>query len=247
MNSPTQTPPPEAVRVWRGFRAENMAPTDFFSRLGSVFVPATVEMQVEAGLFAYLPTVPADLPGKPASVPDETAILFWETQDTYQEGFERLAVRTYTLTHAAVYTPESRADFPARFTGELEFDQPYYLVDAAADWMRDGALHVVGGRNTGVAAEDFRSEVIQALEEVQKDETLAGAIVCVSADYLVYWQLGGGQDLSKLTSCCDWSEAFQPQPTSLPAGLWDIWPGLTVTSGDSFNMQFTRRSEHGRE
>jgi len=247
MSSTNQIPPPDAVRVWRGFRAESMTPADFFSRLGSVFIPATVEMQVEAGLFAYLPTVPAALPGKPPGVPDETAILFWESQDTYQEGFERLAVRTYTLTHAAVYTQESRADFPLRFTGQLEFDQPYYLVDAAADWMRGGVLHVVGGRDPGLAPEDFRSEVTQALEGVQKDETLQGAIICISADYLVYWQLGGSEDLSTLKSCCGWSAAFQPQRTSLPAGLWDIWSGMTVASGDSFNMQFTRRSEQGRE
>ena len=112
-----------------------------------------------------------------------------------------------------------------RFTGQLEFDQPYFIVDAAADWMCGGVLHVVGGRDEGLAPDDFRAEVGQAVEEVQKAEALQGAIICISADYLVYWQLDGSEDLSKLRSCCGWSETFEPQPTSLPAGLWDIWPG----------------------
>jgi hypothetical protein len=247
MSYPDRLPPPNAVRVWRGFRLESMAPADFFARLGSVFIPATVEMQVEAGLEAYLPTVPAELPGKPAEAPDETAILFWESQETYQQGFERLAVRTYTLTHASVYQlPQSRADFPLRFAGQLEFDQPYYLVEEPCDWMHGDVIHLVGGRAESLSDDDFRSAISEALAAVQKEAALEGAIVCAGADYLVYWQLGGNQDLSEITRCCGWSELFHPQETSLPAGLWNIWPGMTVSSGDSFNMQFTRRWEHGR-
>ena len=81
MSDPVQIPA-DAVRVWRGFRATTMALPDFFTRLGTVFVPATVEMQIQVGLDAYFPTVPAGLSGKPDTVPDETAILFWDSQQT---------------------------------------------------------------------------------------------------------------------------------------------------------------------
>jgi len=65
--------PPNAVRVWRGYA---QLPLDkFYSALGTVFVPATVLMQIDAGLYSYTPTVPAGLDVKPATVPDETAIL----------------------------------------------------------------------------------------------------------------------------------------------------------------------------
>ena len=90
---------PDAVRVWRGFRLPALSINQFYSKLGSVFVPATVKMQVEAGLRSYTPTVPGGLPGKPDSVPDETAILFWESQATYWNGFNsprRAGVYTHT-------------------------------------------------------------------------------------------------------------------------------------------------------
>jgi hypothetical protein len=245
MSASDHTPSPDSVRVWRGFRAESITPADFFARLGSVFIPATVEMQIQAGLSAYVPTVPAELPGKPATVPDETAILFWETQDAYQQGFERLAVRTYTLTHAAVYTQQSRADFPLRFSGELAFDQPYYLGDAPADWMHGDVLHLVGGRDGARSPDEFRVAVTQAVAALKRSRP-SGALICLSAEYLVYWQLDGVQNMAQLTACCSWSEVFHPQSTSLPAGLWEIWNGMTVRSGDSFNMQFRRQWEQER-
>ena len=102
--------PPDAVRVWRGYRAPALPQADFFTKLGTVFVPATVKMQIAIGLDGYLPSVPAGLEGKPDTVPDETAILFWDSQGTYTAGFDTLAVRTYTLTHGAVYRPPSGAN-----------------------------------------------------------------------------------------------------------------------------------------
>src|SRR5680860_419069 len=125
--------PPNAVRVWRGFKSPALSQDDFFKRLSTVFVPATVEMQTRIGLDVYIPTIPGGLADKPAIVPDETAILFWNSQDTYHDGFKTLAVRTYTLTHGAVYTKESRADFPLLFAGELKVNQPYYLIDKPED------------------------------------------------------------------------------------------------------------------
>src|SRR5579862_9270454 len=91
--------PPNAVRVWRGYKEPRLQLDQFYSKLGTVFVPSTVLMQINAGLYSYTPTVPAGLTGKPDMVPDETAILFWDSQETYWNGFNTLAVRTYTLTH----------------------------------------------------------------------------------------------------------------------------------------------------
>ena len=138
--------PPDAVRVWRGYRAPTLALPDFFQKLGTVFVPATVKMQIAAGLDGYIPSVPAGLPNKPDSVPDETAILFWDSQQTYTDGFNVLAVRTYTLTHGAVYRPPSGAEFPVVYAGALVSEQPYYLIDKPADWMHGQVSHLIGGR-----------------------------------------------------------------------------------------------------
>ncbi|HXZ02495.1 MAG TPA: hypothetical protein VEI03_21050 [Stellaceae bacterium] len=239
--------PPNAVRVWRGYRAPSLSLADFLTRLGTVFVPATVEMQTKVGLDAYLPSVPGGLDQKPDTVPDETAILFWDTQQTYFDGFKTLAVRTYTLTHGAVYRPPSGADFPTLFKGALAAEQPCYLIDAPADWMKGFVQHLIGSRPVAVSPGDFRAGIAAVLATVQREAGVAGAIACAGDDYLVYWELAGrgsgGSGVDPLTKLLGWSRLLLPNATSLDRGLWEVWPGMTINSGDSFNMQFKRRWE----
>ncbi len=245
---------PDSVRVWRGFRLPSLGLDQFLGKLGTVFVPATVKMQIDAGLRAYAPTVPAGLPGKPATVPDETAILFWASPETYWNGFTRLAVRTYTLTHGGVYLTQDnqrRADFPVRFAGALGVDQPVYLYDAPADWMHGAIRHLVAARPPAVDPASFRSNVAKALGDIQRSVPLAGALACAGNDYVVYWELGpvaagaaqAPSGVPRLqTALTDWSETFASAPTFLPIGLWDEWAGMDVRSGSSFNMQFAREA-----
>jgi len=234
---------PDAVRVWRGFQGSGLTVQDFYRKLGTVFIPATVKMQIDVGLTAYCPTALAGLPDKPASVPDETAILFWRSQDAYRMGFETLAVRAYTLTHGGVYAPGSRADFPVRFTGTLTVDQPVYLVDVPADWMRGEVRHFVGGRRASDTPEVFRDAVATALDEITKDVPLDGAIACVGRDGVVYWELAStaSSGAAVLEPVVGWKHEVVAAPTDLAAGLWDTWPGMDVGIGGSFNIQFARK------
>lgn len=246
--SALRTQPPDAVRVWRGFRAPTIELAAFYERLSTVFVPATVLMQIDAGLDCYVPTVLAGLTGKPDTVPDETAILFWDSQQTYRDGFKTLAVRTYTLTHGAVYTQSSGAGFPLAFAGELQADQPYHLSEAAADWMHGTVRHLVGARPGGLEPVAFRAGIGELLAGAGQSD-LGGAIVCVGDDYVVYWELQGedsrGSDerLSALAARTDWSHSTTARPTPLDTTLWSEWPGMTIVAGDSLNMQFKRRWE----
>jgi hypothetical protein len=245
---------PASVRVWRGFRLPALSVDQFHDKLGSVFVPATVKMQVEAGLQAYVPTVPAGLPAKPDSVPDETAILFWPSQASYWNGFTRLAVRTYTLTHGGVYLTQdnqSRADFPVFFAGTVAPDQPVYLFERPADWMNGAIRHLVAARPASMRPAQFQAAVAAALAAIQAEVALDGAIACIGDDYLVYWELGPlAPGLQQAPSglpmlqegLSGWSQVFAPAPTFIPVGLWDAWPGMDVRAGSSFNLQFERSS-----
>lgn len=244
--------PPEAVRVWRGFRSSSLPHADFLQRLGTVFIPATVKMQIQCGLNAYVPTIPDGLTGKPDTVPDETAVLFWDSQQTYWDAFNTLATRTYTLTHGACYqAPVSRADFPIPFTGTLAPDQPVLLVNQPADWMHGRVQHLVAARPDGQNASAFQSAVAKILTQIQAAPGLAAAIAVVGEAYLVYWELTchppGGKPVPSgipaLLPLVGWNQVFAPAPTFLPVGLWDDWSGMNVTTGSSFNMQFQRRWE----
>ena len=110
-NTVSKPVPPDAVRIWRGFRNSTLTEEKFFADLGSVFVPATVELQWPNGLDAYIPSFPAGK-GKPATVPDETAILFWDSQLTYHNGFNTLAIHAGAQPDplASTRRPEGEGD-----------------------------------------------------------------------------------------------------------------------------------------
>lgn len=245
-----------AVRVWRGFKSPNLTMDKFYNLLGTVFVPATVKLQIDAGLHSYTPSVTAGLQGKPDYVPDETAILFWKSQQTYWNGFTRLAVRTYTLTHGGVYittgTPLSRADFPILFSGasSLNVDAPVFLFDNDADWMNGTIKHLIAERPRDVNIDVFKTTIAEALTNIQKlNNSLNAAICCIGDDYIVYWELGplapGNNNpvsgIPLLTPILTgWCQVLTPAPTYLPIDIYDEWAGMDVRSGSSFNMQFKR-------
>ena len=235
--------PPDAVRVWRGYRATTISQADFFTRLGQVFIPSTVEMQILAGLDTYVPTVPCGMANKPDTTPDETAILFWDSQQTYTDCFKLLACRTYTLTHGACYTPQSGAAFPVLFNGTLTAEQPVFLINKSADWMHGKVTHVIGGRPANVQPAAFMNNVAAALKTIQTGG-VEGAICCVGNDYVVYWVLGDKKNSAGvIAKLCDWSTIVKPKNYTLKKGLWEVWPGMTVNPGNSYNMQFKRRWE----
>ncbi len=236
--------PPQAVRVWRGYRSPELNINDFFHRLSTVFVPATVEMQTPIGLSAYIPTIPGGMTGKPSSVPDETAILYWDSQETYKNGFKTLAVRTYTLTHGSVYTKESRADFPTLFSGNLIENEPSFLIDKPADWMNGNVHHLVAAKPETMSSDVFCAKVTAIITSIQENKSIAGGVVCIGEDYIVYWELS--KEKSKgfiaLENLVSWKLIANPNPTSLTDGLWEVWPGMDIKPGNSFNMQFERNS-----
>jgi hypothetical protein len=240
--------PPDAVRVWRGFQRADLTDDGFCDRLGSVFMPATVEFQVAVGLNVYSPTVTRGLAGKPDTVPDETAIVFWDSQDVYHAAFNTLASRAYTLLHSVVFTSESRADFPVAFAGgSLDLGQPVYVSATNADWMHGTIHHLVGSRPADSSPTDFLAAVQAAIRDGSHPPE--HAILCVGDNYLTYWQWQSSDDsldkapLEALGACLDWRHVFTPQPTELEGSLWDEWPGVAVTPGSSFNFQFKRRWE----
>lgn len=249
---------PDAVRVWRGFRLPDLPLDQFYNRLGSVFIPATVKLQIDAGLRSYTPAVTGGLEGKPAWVPDETAILFWKSQQTYWNGFTRLAVRTYTLTHNGVYitsgTPLSRADFPVLFNGAstLNVDKPVFLFNNDADWMTGTIRHVVAERPRNVDSNTFKNNIAAALAKIQGlAPDLHGALACIGDEYMVYWELGARAPGIKTPVSgvpllepvlTGWHKVLSPSPTFLPMSIYDSWSGMDVQAGSSFNMQFERNT-----
>ena len=242
--------PASAVRVWRGFKDPQLATPKFFQDLGQIFVPATVELQWQQGLDAYIPSFPAGK-NKPATVPDETAVLFWDSQLAYKNGFNTLAIRTYSLTHNGVYNTQNKistADFPGPYADSLVADQSYFFFNKAIDWMQGTVFHLVGGR----PAKQKPAQFISALNKWAQDfytnnpDKAAGAIICASNNYVLFWECipkakKAGKGMAALAKLCEVYHNKAAKPQSLAGGLFDNWMGLNVKPGDSYNMQFSRR------
>ncbi|WP_337862743.1 hypothetical protein [Nitrososphaera sp.] len=261
---PQNTPPPappNSVRVWCGFKLPRMQAEEFNNLMGTVFIPATVKMQAAAGLDSYVPTVLTGLEGKPDSVPDETALVFWKTQQAYDNCRNKmLAGRAYKLTHSGVFDFENRrslSSFPAPFNGSLEFDKPTYLFEKNAAWMHGTVRHFVAESPAGTDPAAFLAALSQKLAEIKQNlnQQLEGAIAFARKDYFVYWELAppaapagtseapSGVPLLKEALAGSWSRAFTAEPANVTNnGLWDEWLGMTgVHAGSSLNVQFERQ------
>jgi len=245
---------PGSVYVWRGFKSPAKTYEQFAEFLGSVFVPACVLLQPPVGLSAYLPTmVPED--GKPAAVPDQTALMFWATAEAHDLANRAIAVRIYQNLHGDAYdmikshTPEVPVPI-ATASDALVAEQPYFLIDRSADWMLGDVHHLVGARCADLTPAEFlaRAYAWAAAFHARPPDDVDGALVCCGTDYAVAWvhtvrrwpELAGALDgLASLTQPV---LSAAPRAVGLLADLWTAWPGLDLTRDACLNLQFERGS-----
>lgn len=235
---------PDAVRVWRGFRLPSLSQETFFAKLGSIFIPGTVQIQAPVGLTAYLPSVlPAE---KHPAAPDEIALVFYRVQQSYDDAKKTVGGRAYSDLHGLVFDlTRSLSGFPQKFAGELVPDERYHLFDQHLDWQH-GAVNAFVGVRSGGDAGEFLSRIAGWLGRVQSDGGPDGAIASASTDYVVYWEhwpdeaAAAGSPIPGLAELVEpvYRQAFKPTP--MHHGLWEDYDGLTVDGGESFNFQFER-------
>jgi hypothetical protein len=250
--------PPNSVYVWRGF----MAPPpktfeNFVNFLGSVFVPACAILQPPVGLRAYFTNIiPQN--NKPAAVPDQTALMFWATPQSHDLAKEALAIRIYQNLHGDVYdmkrsgTQEVPVILPSSEPGFIA-EQPYYLFEESADWMKGKVQHVVGARPENISAADFLTSVYKWASDFKtnKPDGVDGTLVCCGNDYALAWvhTSGASSGFSKIlkgfASLVQVQLQVSPRSEKLQAGLWNNWPGLdlTLSENTSLNFQFKRKPD----
>jgi hypothetical protein len=215
----------------------------FRQRLGSVFFPLTVQMQRIYGLTAYLPAL---LPvPHPAALPDEIALVFYRTQDSYHFAKQCVGGRAYGDLHDLVFDMgTSLSGFPERFSGRLGFEQPCCLRDEAVDWQTGTAGVYVGLRREDLAPEAFLREAEAGVRELQGHRDLDAGIVCPSRDSLICWTHTPGSMLpptpfSKFTiPVLDRVAHPRPLPADLAVPFGGVVP--TPSPGDFYCMRFPR-------
>lgn len=247
--TPGQVPvAPDAVRVWRGFRNTALGYEDFEKKLGSIFMPCAVAIQQPLGLTAYLPALLKS--DKPAPVPDEIALVFFEDEAIYKRMFSSAGGRAYALLHGTAFDGvRSKSGFPARFEGYLEAEKPLYLVDGKADWQTGTTQVFVGSRPDSLSPADFLAQLAQAATALRADLPvgLDAAIVSPGADYVIWWHHWQGEpaaDRSPRELLADLAEPQMDataQDTKAPPTIFWESGGVALAEGDALNFVFPRR------
>jgi hypothetical protein len=186
--SPPVPVPADAVRVFRGKRHASFPHKEFIGKLGTVFMPMTVQMQRLYGLTAYLPAI---MPQNHSSVlPDEIALVFYKTQRAYYEAKRCVGGRAYSELHELVFDMKtSNSGFPELFMGDIELDTPYHIFQKSVDWQHGETRLYVGVRRQGTSLEPFKKAICQRAAQIIKSPgKLDGVIFCLSKDYLLWWE-----------------------------------------------------------
>lgn len=253
-NGPSSTPGrvpvrPDSVRVWRGFRHPFLQKKKFVDQIGSVFIPAAVQLQGPLGLTAYLPgIVPQE---KPEAVPDEIALVFFESQPVYRKMFGTVAGRSFGLMHQPVFDMKrSRSGFPVKMGTTLVSGKPCYLLDVDADWHEGLARAVIVARDEGQTTANFLKAVRAAVQPLARNPPagLDGVILAPEEDCIVYWEHWREAEAATKAPAANLAGLGAPimtadaVPAKVEPSLYQATAGPFVAAGDHLNLRFVRRA-----
>jgi hypothetical protein len=258
--------PPDAVRVWRGFkkRQSGFEQQAFVRKLTSLFIPSVAPFQAPLGLTAYVPAIIP--PRGPACTPDEIALVFYESQDTYRATFDSIAGRAYGDLHATVFefadsSYRSTSAWPVLFSEEAKPGQPYHLFSSSVDWQRGHVNVVVATRPPETNPEEFLARLADSLGRVQQrhPQGLDGAIFVGTEDYFCYWEHWDSSDpadgerpqpdaasaIPNLLRFADPQLNVRASTITAAQNLFESNAGLDeIVGGAAFNVQFHRRRDY---
>ncbi len=242
---------PSGIRVWQGWRTERYRNRikEFQQKLGSIFMPVTIQLMEPLGLAAYLPAIPT---AHDNVVPDEIALVAYPSQAAYERADREVAVgRAYGALHSTVFNfdsqsdiPCSRSAFPVAWNGDYQVNTPYYLLERSANWRSGTTRLYMARRREAWDESEFRDRLVTAVADwlPRRPESIDGGILVVEKDYLIYWEHHKGQSehpglipaLADILgeplmhrSC----EPVQVEP------IFAAGEGLPISGGEFFNLR----------
>jgi hypothetical protein len=209
---------PDSLRVSYFYRAMAFRNdrAGFRRTLGTLFIPSWTQLTAPLGLTAYVPSVPPQTDASP-QVPDEIAIVFFESKEVYGALKGTTGGRLCGATlHSSVFAwhedpsplRKSSSGFPSRMPDPDEAplmfqterneeayangtagNTGYFLFDNEADWHQGATRVVVGARPKTIPTDDFLQTVHKAFAALRDDRPrgLEGVLLVVLKDCLIYW------------------------------------------------------------
>lgn len=173
-------------RFWRGFKRSDMSSHEFKSELAKHFMPATVEINKGKGLLSYLVTIP---PRSHAGIPDELALVRYESEEAYKRQRATPEGQAYGEMHWEVFEKEiSKSLVPSVYqAGELlKLETAYDMLGKEVDWQKGYSTVYIGLRKSTIEREDFidgiRKHVVDVTNAL-KSQGLQGYIVLMTSEY----------------------------------------------------------------
>jgi hypothetical protein len=228
------------IRFFRGFRKAELTPSQYITDLQNRFIPAAPATHAKNGLVAYFPAVPSAQ--KPASIPDELAVIMYENDAVYQAAKSTPEGKWYSDLHREVFDKErSKSGSAVPFPGVMQFDQPYDVLGRATDWQAGVSTLFVGARKSDVTADTFLAGVSKRVADSKvhfEKAGLEGYLVVAGPDYFVEYQNWSGSAAQR-----------QAKPAATPDVLMTpvldqqatVFNGK-IAWGQAVNAKFPRRS-----
>lgn len=237
-----------AVRVWLGYGLDRLLQPreQFYEALGSIFIPATVQLMAPSGLQAYVPAVLPSISNP--SIPDEIALVFYPDPQTYHAACDdSCAGRAYSRLHSTLFSFEAQGSRPASHSSFP------VLLDASTDQIGALQVHDPGGEwQSGVVVSDvvmrgqasgesFVEQCNRSLAEwgAQPPEGLLGLYAYLDSEFMVCW--ARWEEPTRLPGLNLLGEpVFHAIAESLtvPESPFVEYSGVVVSGGSSFNLQF---------
>ena len=250
MAPPGNTPvpvPPDSVRLWLGYKASTLTYPQFYTELGTTFVPSCATLEPLLGLTAYYSALPT-LAKATTNLPDQTALMFWKTTQAHGQAQATLAERAYLDLHTIVYDVAlCKSLTPIALKGAAKMNQAYFLIAKNSDWMLGGARHLLGARPAGVKPAAFAKQVASWAAAYQSSPSAGadGALLYATTDMVVFWEhwpakKAASAHFSALAALVTPFLKQDAKPAAVPGDLWKPWPGLKLTVPGCLCIQVPR-------
>lgn len=164
-------------RFWIGYKLENITEQKFMNDLNQRLLPDLIKLAAGKGLSSYSPYV---TPKNHGDLPDEIALITYESEDIYRSIRSTVPGTAYSDLHWELFKKDiSKSTVPVQFEGTLEVDHAYEL-DAKYEGWRTGTtyLTIYKRNNTDL------SVLAQEFAKLKTTRGLKNSILLITEKYI---------------------------------------------------------------
>lgn len=191
-------------RFWRGKKLPAMSSGQFLSDLNEKLLPATGELMTSpAQLRSYHPVTPNQNLTARFDLPDEFALLEYESKEAYQAYRSTAEGKAYGDLHWLMFDKNnSKSLEPAPYQGTVALEQAYDLYGRGADWEQGVAYIRIYQRQLGISDEEFLEKVRHYFDYLHRSQATAVVALISQNQVLEYslWSLEADEMVPKTSS-----------------------------------------------